>query len=102
MADAAKHQIGAFVADLVYWFISIWIGNIGLFLVSWIAAGLGGLAPDILEPPTWPGHRGLWHYIVGFLAVLPAIFMLKSNEFGFVIGAFCIGYFSHFVLDMVT
>jgi len=102
MPDSGEHQIGAFVADIFYWVLSTWSGNIALLLLSWMAAVFGGAAPDMLEPATWYGHRGAWHYVAGFLALLPAMLMLKSNAIGFLIGAFCIGYFSHFLLDLVT
>ena len=102
MPDAGEHQIGAIAAILIYWFFSVWNGNILMLLLGWIAAALGAAAPDILEPATWYGHRGAWHYAGGIVSFFPALFLLSSDALGYLIGAFCIGYFSHFLLDVLT
>jgi membrane-bound metal-dependent hydrolase YbcI (DUF457 family) len=102
MPDAGEHQVGAFVANLLYWVISAWSGNFFVLLLSWVAAAFGGAAPDMLEPATWYDHRGAWHYAIGFFSIFPAIALLGSNALGYFIGAFCIGYFSHFLLDVTT
>jgi len=101
MPNASEHQIGSGIFFLFYWITSPWISSLSLGLVGVILAFLGGMMPDILEPATWPGHRGLWHYLVGALVVIPAIALHSGNNSGFIIGSFCIGYFSHFVLDVV-
>ena len=102
MPDAGEHQAGAFVANLLYWVISAWSGDFFILLLSWAFAALGGATPDLLEPATWYGHRGAWHYVAGFLSIFPAFILLGTNGLGFVLGAFCIGYFSHFLLDVTT
>jgi hypothetical protein len=94
------HLFGAFLFNLVYWIIATENSLAGL-LASCILACCGGLLPDVLEPPTWPGHRGVFHYVVGPISILPAIFLINSNLILFAGGAFCFGYFSHFVLDVV-
>ena len=94
------HLFGAFVFNLIYWLIALDNTLLG-FLTSCIFACLGGLFPDILEPPTWPGHRSIFHYFIGPISVIPAIYFINLSMLNFLAGAFCFGYFSHFVLDIV-
>ncbi|MDH5266493.1 MAG: hypothetical protein OEW62_02305 [Candidatus Bathyarchaeota archaeon] len=95
-----EHVLGALISNFVYWMIPLHNG-IAALLISSIFALWGGLAPDALEPPTWRGHRGGWHYFAGPISILPAIFFVNSDLILFVIGAFCVGYFSHFILDIL-
>jgi len=94
------HIFGALVFNFIYWIMAIDHTIAGL-LISCIFACCGGLIPDVLEPPTWPGHRGVMHYFVGPISILPAIFLFNSNSILFAIGAFSLGYFSHFILDIL-
>jgi len=95
-----EHVLGALIFNFIYWIIPNNNG-VAALMISSIFALWGGLAPDALEPPTWPGHRGGWHYVVGSISILPAIFFINSDLIPFVIGAFCLGYFSHFILDIL-
>lgn len=102
MPDSGEHQAGAFLFNTVYWLLSPANRDLGLLILSSAAALLGGATPDALEPPTWAGHRGDWHYIGGLLSALPSLALWQSEGIGFLIGAYCVGYFSHFVLDVTT
>jgi len=95
-----EHIIGALLFNFIYWIIAA-ENTIGGLLISSIFACVGGLLPDVLEPPTWPGHRGVFHYFFGPISIIPTLFFLNSTLILFAIGAFCLGYFSHFVLDIV-
>ena len=95
-----EHVLGALIFNFIYWMISNNNGVAALLISSIFALG-GALAPDALEPPTGPGHRGGWHYFAGPISVLPAIFFINSDLMPFVISAFCVGYFSHFILDIL-
>jgi hypothetical protein len=95
-----EHFIGALLFNFAYWIIAA-ENTIGGLLISSIFACIGGLLPDVLEPPTWPGHRGFFHYVVGPISVIPAIVFINSSMLHFIGGSFCFGYFSHFILDIL-
>lgn len=95
-----EHLFGAFVFSLFYWFLATNNSLTGL-LVTCIFACIGGLMPDVLEPATWPGHRGFFHYFFGPFCIVPALLFMNSSNLGFMGGAFCFGYFSHFLLDVI-
>jgi len=69
--------------------------------------GIGGILPDVIEPATNPGHRGLFHSVIAAVIVVSALCAMwqymekhkKEPDWGFVLG---IGYTSHLALDMVT
>ena len=69
-------------------------------LVLVLTAIIGSWMPDILEPPTWPGHRGIFHYLGGPLAGAIVIFSLSPSATSYILGT-AAGYFSHFVLDYI-
>ena len=94
-----EHILAALIFNFVYWTISFNNGFMGL-LMSSVFAFWGGLMPDMLEPPTWRGHRGVFHYVGRPLSILPTLLFLDSNLILFMVGGFCIGYFSHFILDV--
>ncbi|MFZ7136858.1 MAG: hypothetical protein ACOWW1_00340 [archaeon] len=94
------HLFGAFIFNIVYWIIATDNSIVG-FLTSCIFACVGGMLPDILEPATWPGRRSVFHYVVGPISIIPAIVFVNSNMLYFIGGAFCFGYFSHFILDIM-
>jgi len=102
MPNAPKHQAGAFFLNIVYWLLSPNSSSLPLFLLSSGSALIGGAMPDILEPATWPGHRGVWHYLGGVAALLPALSLWQSSNPRFLIGSFCVGYFSHLLLDVTN
>ena len=93
---------GSLLFGFLYWGLSSWRDSPGLLVVGLLFAALGGMMPDQLEPPTGPDHRGAWHYLGGLLSALPAYSMINAGAVGFVIGSFCVGYFSHFVLDIAS
>lgn len=104
--DSDEHMMGAFLFYLIYGSLRIFLLPIGISIGSFALGGfiafLGGLAPDTIEPPTWPGHRGFFHYIVGPVSIIPAVvFLNATNIMIYSIGSFCLGYFSHFFLDII-
>lgn len=105
--NSDEHSVGAFLFYLVYLGLSIvlWMVDvsIGKLLVGFFMAIVGGLAPDIIEPPTWPGHRGFFHYTIGPANIIPAlIFTNSTNLVLSSVDAFRMGYFSHFILDILS
>lgn len=104
--NSDEHMAGAFVFYLIYWTLTtiflltgVSIGN--LIFGSFFAI-LGGLAPDILEPPTWWGHRGVFHWL-GFLSLIPILLATPSKNIPAVlVSSFFVGYLSHFVLDYLV
>jgi len=73
--------------------------KLGILLLGSVAAILGGAAPDLIEPATWPGHRGIFH-LLGFLAIFPVLILSPSTDIlEIALASFFIGYFSHFILD---
>ncbi len=104
MADRNGHAIGAFAFYLGYFILALLSSGMeDLFLAFFIGlfvSQLGGVAPDIIEPPTWPGHRGFFHYGVGLLSFFTTVlFMFSFSIIGYSVASFSIGYFSHFILD---
>jgi len=102
MPNAGEHQIGSIALTGIYWILSPWTGSLPLALLGIGIGSIGGTLPDILEPATWPGHRGAWHYIGGILSLFPALALRNSTDIGFLVGCLCVGYFSHFLLDVST
>ena len=105
MPDGDTHAVGAFIFFIFYFILSLILAEKDDLLLQFIAglfvSQLGGSMPDIIEPPTWPGHRGVFHYGVGFLTFIPALLLITStNLLSFSIGSFSVGYFSHFILDV--
>lgn len=85
------------------WFIVV--------LLIVLASFLGERTPDALEPPKSPNHRGIFHWLIGFLAFIYIIIFLFAFPYlpwlpltydtllGLLIVSYLVGYASHFVLD---
>ena len=101
MPNREDHMIGAFVLNIAYWILSNWFPSIDLFIGSSFGALIGGLFPDMIEPPTWPGHRGAWHYLGGPLALLLALVLMNKEPASFIGGAAFMGFVSHIIMDFL-
>jgi len=101
--NSDEHIAGAFLFNLVFSGSKIILTgmkvSIGLHILSSITAILGGLSPDMIEPATSPRHRGVFHYLVGPLSIIPALLLDSSDVLIFSVSSFFMGYFSHFCLD---
>jgi len=76
-----------------------------------MASFVGERTPDYLEPPDNPRHRGILHWLIGFLAVIYIMFFVFAFPYlpwlpftydtllGLLIVSFLAGYASHFILD---
>jgi len=93
-----EHFFGSLTFNGIFWIVTNF-PKVGVLLIGSIAAILGGAAPDLIEPPTWPGHRGIFHWLGG-LAIIP-VFLLNpySDILEIILASFFLGYFSHFILD---
>jgi len=49
----------------------------GLFVTG--MGAIGGILPDTVEPPKSPRHRGLFHYVLGGLALVFYSFVLVGS-----------------------
>jgi len=72
-----------------------------------IGGVVGGLLPDILEPPRHPGHRDLFHSRLAFIGmpIVGAKLMNSGNlsQSAVTVGeGFSVGYISHLILDSRT
>jgi len=84
----------------------------GLFVTG--MGAIGGILPDCIEPPKSPRHRGLFHYVLGGVALVFYSFVLLgslkiisfdvatyfSGSVTFLFLALVSGYASHFFLDI--
>ena len=102
MPEFGEHMVGAFVFGVIYWVLSGFSGGLLLAIMGVVFALLGGMTPDTLEPADGPDHRSVFHWLVGFLIVIPAYLWISADGLLFVAGSYCVGYFSHFVLDYFT
>ena len=106
MPNKKEHIAGAILFGLLYSILTLKKGlnNEAIFVETTLRSGisiLGGLAPDVIEPPVSPRHRGFWHYIVGPCSGLFLLFLKpNSDSIQKAIGSFCSGYFSHWLLDI--
>lgn len=82
-------------------------------ILALLIGALGGLLPDILEPPTSPQHRGLFHYGIGLLLLILLGYNLYYNGLSYFQGFFTefgpllffsgvLGYASHIILDVIS
>lgn len=74
---------------------------------------IGERTPETLEPPDDPRHRGVFHLVGGFIALMyliaffftaPALPFLDTsinNIVGLMIISYVSGYSSHFILDYI-
>ena len=95
-----EHSLGSLLLNIIFWFMTNF-PKIGVLLIGSVAAILGGAAPDLIEPATWPGHRGIFHRL-GFLAIFPVLLLSPySNILEIMLASFFLGNFSHFILDYI-
>ena len=76
-------------------------------LLGGIGGVVGGLLPDILEPPRHPGHRDLFHSRLALIGmpIVGAKLMDSANlsQSAVTVGeGFSVGYISHLILDSRT
>lgn len=74
-----EHNAGGVISGIIFSFI---IGDIVMMLPCIFFSYIGSRLPDVIEPPTWPGHRGLFHSAVGMASL--AMAMLRSAPLGFI------------------
>ncbi|MFX0138047.1 MAG: hypothetical protein ACFFDN_30675 [Candidatus Hodarchaeota archaeon] len=96
--DGDSHLVGSIIFYGVYWLFT-GFPKFGILLIGLLVSILGGTAPDMLEPPTWSGHRSIFHWIGILMIILALFFSPPRDPISIIISAFSIGYFSHFVLD---
>jgi len=98
--DGDEHFIGSLLFNAIFWILTSF-PSIGILLIGSITAVLGGAAPDLIEPATWPGHRSIFHWL-GVLAIFPVLLLSPySDILEVMLASFFLGYFSHFILDYV-
>ena len=112
------HIIGGFVLALSitgvsYWGFSEDFGYLQLALIlsiSALTAFSGAILPDIIERPTNPDHRKFFHswfifavmFIASFVMAFVIIPIYDHLFYVYPIFGFCLGYFSHLLLDSTT
>ncbi|MHA1955080.1 MAG: metal-dependent hydrolase, partial [Candidatus Heimdallarchaeaceae archaeon] len=78
--------------------------------ISFLCVFAGAIFPDVIERPTNPDHRGLFHswIILSFVFASAFIFCFvvipryEENLFPYPIFGFLLGYLSHLLLDSTT
>jgi membrane-bound metal-dependent hydrolase YbcI (DUF457 family) len=91
---------------------SIYDTNIAFFAFGIIAVTVGSVCPDILEPPTGPTHRGIFHSwpmlkAVTLLFLVAAVLGLLGSDIPhtllvFSCSCFFLGYSTHLLADSMT
>lgn len=81
--------------------------NLGGTIFSAIGGAIGGILPDVLEPPTNPNHRGPCHSVAAGVAVVTGGQQLFASqqvplEIKEGLAPFLAGYVSHLLLDSTT
>jgi len=76
-------------------------------LVGLLAAGVGSILPDVVEPPRHPGHRSVFHSRLTLVSVpVVGAMLINSADLSESGVAFweglAVGYVSHLVLDSGT
>ena len=105
--------IGLPLVGLVYYFFSSEIDYFRLFLilaVSLFCVFIGAILPDLIERPTHPNHRKFFHswfifalsFIASFVMAFVVIPLYDHLFYVYPIFGFCLGYFSHLLLDSST
>lgn len=79
------------------------VGLDTLFFMLGLSA-VGAMIPDMLEPPTGPHHRSLFHSFVVLLALIFITLEMFSmgSGLGALIGFVGVGYISHLAADSLT
>jgi len=70
--------MGSLFFSFIFWIMTSF-PKIGVLLLGSVAAVFGGVAPDLIEPATWPGYRGIFHWL-GFLAIFPVLLLFPSTN----------------------
>jgi membrane-bound metal-dependent hydrolase YbcI (DUF457 family) len=101
------------IIGLVYYYFTEEISYFRLVLILGIALFcifIGSIFPDLIERPTNPDHRGLFHswfmlsliFISSFICCFVIIPRYRENIFPYPIFGFLLGYLSHLLLDSTT
>jgi len=110
---AIGELIGLPLVGLAYYFFSSELNYFRLALilaVSLVCIFLGAILPDLIERPTNPDHRKFFHswfifaifFIASFVIAFVVIPLYNHLFFIYPIFGFCLGYFSHLLLDSTT
>jgi len=105
--------IGLPLVGLVYYFFSSELNYFRLALILFatlVCIFLGAILPDLIERPTHPDHRKFFHswfifaltFIASFVMALVIIPLYGHLFYVYPIFGFCLGYFSHLLLDSTT
>jgi len=78
--------------------------------ISFVCTFAGAIIPDVIERPTNPEHRGMFHswsmlsliFISAFLLCFVVIPRYSEKIFPYPIFGFLLGYLSHLLLDSTT
>ena len=110
---AVGEIIGLPLVGLVYYFFSAELNYFMLSLIlaaSLVSIFLGAILPDVIERPTNPDHRKFFHswfifavtFIASFVMAFVVIPLYAQLFYVYPIFGFCLGYFSHLLLDSTT
>ena len=110
---AVGEIIGLPLVGLAYYFFSPELNYIMLSLIlaaSLVCIFLGAILPDLIERPTHPDHRKFFHswfifavtFIASFVMAFVVIPLYDQLFYVYPIFGFCLGYFSHLLLDSTT
>ncbi|MBY9002081.1 MAG: metal-dependent hydrolase [Candidatus Heimdallarchaeota archaeon] len=94
----------SFSSDFNYFMLAL------ILAASLVCVFIGAILPDLLERPTNPNHRKFLHswfvfaiaFIASFVMALVIIPLYEHLFFVYPIFGFCLGYFSHLLLDSTT
>ena len=118
MSSRLTHIVGGLIFGLpivgvAYYFFSEEFSYFKLVLIigaSLVCIFAGAVFPDIIERPTSPDHRGLFHswfmlalvFILSFIICFVLIPRYQENLFPYLVLGFLLGYLSHLLLDSTT
>ena len=105
--------IGVPIVGVVYYFFSEEMDYVlfsGILAVSLVLIMFGSILPDIIERPTNPDHRKIFHswfmlsisFIASFITIFVVIPRYSQLFVVYPILGFFLGYFSHLLLDATT
>jgi len=105
--------IGLPLVGLSYYFFSLELNYFKLSMIlvaSFACIFLGAILPDLIERPTHPDHRKFFHswfifaisFIASFVMAFVVIPLYEHLIYVYPIFGFCLGYFSHLLLDSTT
>ncbi len=87
---------------------SIFSIEISLFFIMILSSYIGGILPDILDPPFTKYHRYYAHSKIVLIVLIILwgfslfILLIEENMIGWFIHFLLIGYISHLILDSFT